>query len=512
MNLVDENTYELNIRPPASILNVFSRLSYRVWYAIAEFVDNSTQSFISNEEELKKDSNFKKLVVKIKYDSEKNTLTVIDNAFGMEIDKFKNAILLDARNNDQEGRNEFGMGLKTAASWFGNIWSVTSTQYGSTNQYSATININELIRKKSDSIAIHRTETSKNIHGTQIIIKDVTKKITGPRTVGKIRDLLSSMYRRDINNRNIEIWFGEEKIFFKEFPILENFRGKKWKKDLNFYVYFDGKEYNVTGFVAIMDPGSFMKSGFALFRQDRVIIGGTDLNYKPTKIFGQLQSQRSLRLFGELNMNDFPVNQAKDGFIWDDGLEDAFIDALKSNIQEYIDIADMSIKQRENEMQFSEENSRKVQEDVAKAIKLLVNKNSEEKNNEKENNEVAEYKKTILNKEIPEKIVGTQRVYDIPIDMINVKKVYVNWVVGKDDYWINYDEDNNCLKILINIEHPFFMPYSKEENFKKIIEKFVLAFVLSEQQAKVVSDKFGYIYVSSIKNNMNKFLCKFSEE
>ena len=41
---------ELDIRPEAGILGVFSRLSYKAWYAIAEFVDNSTQSFFSNEE------------------------------------------------------------------------------------------------------------------------------------------------------------------------------------------------------------------------------------------------------------------------------------------------------------------------------------------------------------------------------------------------------------------------------------------------------------------------------
>ena len=43
---------EINIQPPASILNVFSRLSYKPWYAIAEFVDNSTQSYISHADEL----------------------------------------------------------------------------------------------------------------------------------------------------------------------------------------------------------------------------------------------------------------------------------------------------------------------------------------------------------------------------------------------------------------------------------------------------------------------------
>ena len=44
---------ELDIRPEAGILGVFSRLSYKAWYAIAEFVDNSTQSFFSNEEKFR---------------------------------------------------------------------------------------------------------------------------------------------------------------------------------------------------------------------------------------------------------------------------------------------------------------------------------------------------------------------------------------------------------------------------------------------------------------------------
>jgi len=71
----------------------------------------------------------------------------------------------------------------------------------------------------------------------------------------------------------------------------------------------------VNGFVAIMEKGSFPNAGFALFRYNRVIIGGIDQNYKPSKIFVQAQSQISLKLFGELNMEDFPVNQAKDGFV-----------------------------------------------------------------------------------------------------------------------------------------------------------------------------------------------------
>lgn len=523
------DVFELNIQPAASILNVFSRLSYKPWYAIAEFVDNSTQSYISHAEILDRVPGFDKLVVSVKYSPITNILTITDNAFGMEIERFRDAILLDSRNDTQSGRNEFGMGLKTAASWFGNVWRVTSTQYGSSNRYSATVDIPKLKEYSMNSVQIYRDYVAVDTHGTEIVIEQVTKKITGSRTIGKIRDLLSSMYRRDINSRNIEIWFNDEPIVFEEYPILTNFRGKRWKKELAFEVTFGGKNYWVTGFVAIMNPGSFPKSGFALFRQDRVVVGGTDSNYKPPQIFGQAQSQRSLKLFGELNMNDFPVNQAKDGFIWDDGLEDAFIDALKSNIQEYIEIAEMSIKERANETQYSEQASTELQQDVATALsnafssaesesdeadtaETTTDPATEEKPKES-GNDVQEYIDTVLHEEVQEEKVGTVRNYIVNISPVISVEFNVQWSIGNKAFWINYTEtSSDVYDVLINIDHPFFMPFSKDEAFKRVLEKFTLSFILAERQAKLASDRQGYIPANVIKNYMNQYLKMLAED
>ena len=524
-------TIELNIQPAASILNVFSRLSYKPWYAIAEFVDNSTQSYISHERELDQDPYFDKLTVAVKYDSQNNTLRITDNAYGMELDRFRDAILLDSRNETQSGRNEFGMGLKTAASWFGNIWSVSSTQYGSKNKYQARIDIPELKSSGQNSIQIHRDYVFETEHGTEILIEEVTKRITASRTIGKIRELLSSMYRRDINNRNIEIWFNDEPISFEPYSVLTNFRGKSWKKDLDFSVLFDGNEYHVTGLVGILNPGSFAKAGFALFRQDRVVVGGSDANYKPTQIFGQAQSQVSLKLFGELNMNDFPVNQAKDGFIWDDGLEDAFIDELRSNIQEYITIARMSIKERDDETQYSDEASETLHDAVTNDIICAFSQDEEDANEENsfenniedlENNteservdatdDVREYVETVLNHDTDETLVGTRRDYTIPIDPVVRVNFNVQWAVGNTSFWIRYNETSpDNYDVEINIDHPFFMPFSKDENFKRVLEKFTIAFVLSERQAKMSSNREGYIPANVIKNYMNRFLAKLAE-
>lgn len=519
--------FELNIQPAASILNVFSRLSYKPWYAIAEFVDNSTQSYISHLSEMSSIPDFDKLVVDVKYNQQKNTLTITDNAYGMELERFRDAILLDSRNTTQSGRNEFGMGLKTAASWFGDVWTVESTQLGSEFKYKATVDIPKLKELCLNSVTIHREHVNRELHGTVVTIEQVSKKITGPRTIGKIRDLLSSMYRRDINNRNIEIWFNDEPIVFEKYPILENFRGKSWKKDLDFEVHFLNKTYRITGFVAIMNPGSFPKAGFALFRQDRVVIGGDDSNYKPSQIFGQAQSQKSLKLFGELNMNDFPVNQAKDGFIWDDGLEDAFVDALKDNIQEYIEIANMSIKERATESQYSEEVSHELEQDVSKALSDAFGEQEHtdldgDTNGNTVNQtdlqqihspEVQEYIDTVLHEETQEQLVGTKRQYSVPISPVETIQFVVQWAIGNKNYWIEYKEtEADKYEVLINIDHPFFMPFSKDESFKKVLEKFTLAFILAERQAKLVSDKEGYIPVNIIKNHMNKYLQKLAED
>ena len=546
-----ENSFELNIQPAASILNVFSRLSYKPWYAIAEFVDNSTQSYISHQEELDNDEFFEKLVVNVRYDSEENTLSIIDNAYGMEIDRFKDAIILDSRNETQSGRNEFGMGLKTAASWFGNVWTVKSTQYGSNNCYVATIDIPKLKENNLNSIEIHRSHVNSKKHGTEIIIEQVTKRITGSRTIGKIRNLLSNMYRRDINNRNIEIWFNGVPIEFEDYPILTNFREKDWKKDLDFRVQFLDREYRVTGFVAIRNPGSYSESGFALFRQDRVVIGGDDANYKPKDIFGQAQSQISLKLFGELNMDDFPVNQAKDGFIWDDGLEEAFVDELKANIQEYIKIAELSKKDRDAESQYSDEKSEELHKDVENAIQNAFNNDFdniddneessfyEEKDNlvlekddvpveesagevpveednlvpEEDNSDYQQYINDYMEVETEEKIVGPDRDYTIKISQVEEVDFVVKWAKGNNNYWIEYDNyEPDKYDVTINIEHPFFMPFSKEETFKRVLEKFALAFILSERQAKNASDYEGYIPSNVIKNFMNRNLQKLARD
>lgn len=514
-----EKITELNIQPQAGVLGVFSRLNYKPWYAIAEFVDNSTQSFYNNEKELL-ESNIKNVTVKIQYDFEQNILTIIDDAYGMEMSDFARAVKVDSPPESKDGRNEFGMGLKTAASWFGNVWTVESTQFGSKNKYYTEVNIQELREKQLNTIDIISVDCKPEEHYTIITIKDITKKIDGSRTKGKIIQLLESMYRRDLNSGKVNIWFNDIPLHFDEYGCLK-FRDKVWRKELDFNFDFDGQKHHVTGFVGILANGGFGKAGFALFRRGRVVVGGEEQNYKPEIIFHQAQSPISHKLFGELDLNDFPVNQAKDGFVWDDGLEIVFDEALKEQIQDYINIAKMTNKERAKEEEFSEQSSDNVQKQVETFANAISDSNTSDFSDNIDNNssttsdelvQYEEYLKSTNNED--EKIVGTKRNYQININEVVKKNFIVEWAIGTKKYWIKAEEseNDNEMNVTININHPFFKPYSNNEDFKVVLEKFVISFLVAEEQAKSTSDKDGYIRPNTIRHKMNEFLSKVSEE
>ena len=186
----------------------------------------------------------------------------------------------------------------------------------------------------------------------------------------------------------------------------------------------------------------------------------------------------------------------------------------------------MSIRERASEVQYSEESSEKVEKEVTNTINNAFGERSENKiENEKEttNNtleaedkstdDVQEYVETVLNNNAEEQIINAKRQYNIPLNLVNSVKFTVQWARGNNKYWIEYNEiEHDHYEVLINIDHPFFLPFSKEDGFQKVLEKFALSFILSEREAKLTSSKDGYIPKNVIKNSMNKYLEKLAEE
>ncbi|MCK5606762.1 ATP-binding protein, partial [Candidatus Pacearchaeota archaeon] len=128
----------IDIQPPVSVYATYRRLSYLPWYAIAEFVDNSTQNYYDFEEKLKKkyeNEKVKNLRVEIEYNKNLNSLSIRDNAHGMGWEELERAVKLNKPPKNHSGRCEFGMGLKTAACWFGRNWTIATTRLNEENKY-----------------------------------------------------------------------------------------------------------------------------------------------------------------------------------------------------------------------------------------------------------------------------------------------------------------------------------------------------------------------------------------
>lgn len=526
---------KLNIRPTSSVYATYKRLSYQPWTAIAEFVDNSTQSFYDHKDELLGIKYNNALTIEISYiDSpeEGDRLEIIDNAYGMEWEDFQRAVILDKPPINRDGRNEFGMGLKTAACWFGAIWSVESTRYNSKNKYYTEINVDELGKYKVEEIDVQEEVVAPKDHFTKIVIKNLNKKIKGSRTIGKVKELLSSIYREDIRSGLVKIYYNGTLLSFKEPPVYtETINGteKAWKKEVDFSIVHYGKELKVHGFVAIRIPGSIKEAGFTLMRRGRVIIGGSENTYRPNELFGDSNSYSWQRLYGEFHMDNWPVTQAKDGFDWhNSGLEEAFIEKLKNYTQDYRRKAD-NIRVREKIKTTDVVNdalnafsTSKLIEDATVTI-LPSNNMTEtpsEQTEENNNNSDAfrEVEGTVESKSIEEQEGADVNNEGVIIDGGNTvdytfkykgQEYRFHIIMDLDHanaHWLLVEQETSFeYTLTINMRHAFFKPLIQRKEFMPLMMKIAISLVLAEIESMLISPD-GKIDPSAIRMKMNEIL------
>jgi hypothetical protein len=337
-----ENT--INIRPTVGYLGVLSRINYTPYHAMAEFVDNSVQSYVDNKAKLKKLHNNYKLKIEILVSN--SSIEIKDNAAGIDEKNYERAFQAAMRPKKTSGLSEFGMGMKTAACWFSNLWSVKSKAIGEDFATEAKFDVEKITEELNERLIFKKVKMPKNTHYTVVVLKDLIQKING-RAVESVRDHLSSIYRLYLEKGEIEIKYNGKSLKYKRFNILKapNYQDiedkvlnpKKilWKKKINFEYNFncEHKKHKITGFVAICDPGSSKTAGLAIFRRSRLIAGSHDKALQDDIIIRQKGSQISRRLFGELYFDDdMEVTHTKDNLNWSADDEDGFWRKLKSII------------------------------------------------------------------------------------------------------------------------------------------------------------------------------------
>ena len=321
------------------VIKNYKRLSYTPWHAIAEFVDNSTQSYFDNKKALDKayaESN-EKLEVSIVYDKDEGLLRVTDNAMGMSYDELNRAMHVGEPPPITSGRSKYGMGLKTSACWIGNLWSVRTKKLGDTNEYKVIVDVNTVASGNNDLPFEKNDRHPKENHYTIIEIRNLNRVLYG-KTTKKIQDFLRSMYRQDLRKDLIILswngiplkWEDSKNMFLKAAD------GSLYSKGFEFKI--DSK--NVKGWVGVLEKGSRAKAGFSILHAERVVKGWPD-SWRPESLYGQIQGSNDLvnqRLIGEIFLDDFEVSHTKDGILWEGDDEDKVQKGLKKYCIDYVEV------------------------------------------------------------------------------------------------------------------------------------------------------------------------------
>ena len=322
-----------------TVIRSYKRLAYTPWHALAEFVDNSTQSYSNNREDLDKifAAQGESLEVHISYERNDDVLRIGDNAMGMSMDELNHALHVGEPPQITTGRSEFGMGLKTAACWFGDYWTVKTKKLGESKEYVVEVDVEKVAAGDND---LPYTENARdpNDHYTIVQISRLHRKMKGPTTT-KIQNFLASMYRYDIETGALRLFWQGVELPWEESDdrFLKDRDDKPYKKSFAFKV----DDHPVTGWVGVLNRGSRAKAGFSILRRGRVIRGYPD-SWRPQSLFGQLQGSNDLvnqRLTGEVHLDTFEVSHTKDNIDWFGDQEEKLEDQLKDECWNYREVA-----------------------------------------------------------------------------------------------------------------------------------------------------------------------------
>ncbi len=330
----------VNITPEASIFGIFQNLNYRSWYALGEFVDNAIAAW----EGWGKGSLASqrppcvKVQIEISTSGAEPYIEIRDNATGIKLEDFGRAFKVASIPPDRSGLNEFGMGMKTAGFWFANNWTVRTSFIGEPVARTMTFNLEKILTEKISQIEPDLSPSSAEGHFTTVRLMSLNQFPKG-QTIGKIKRHLTSMYREFIRDGSLVLEYNGEVLTFEEPQVLsasqvgvQDSPKVEWKKKLNFSLD-NGR--TITGWAGIRETGNTSLAGFALLRKKRVILGSADEPYRPAEIFGASNSYRFQRIFGEIHFDStMGVTHTKDGFKWEEGEEEDFIEKLKLELVE----------------------------------------------------------------------------------------------------------------------------------------------------------------------------------
>jgi hypothetical protein len=334
-------TTDLSIGSQA--IDAYSRLSYSMWNALAEFIDNSTQSRLNYDSIIDGvlAQEGKPLTVEIVHNRTEKTITIKDNSIGMTKAKLIAALQIAQPTVDSKGRSRYGMGMKTAACWIGKRWKIVTCEWGSGEEWTADVDVKGVAYGKQ-KIPLTMRAVSTDEHYTQVIISSLNRTIQ-KRTEETIRGFLGSIYRFDLFENSMKLLYNGEEIGPPDdYEYDRDPQGLIMRRNLPEGFKIGGK--SVTGWVAVLLKGGRKFGGFSLFQNKRQIQGFPNA-WKPRNIFGGVDEEGannlvSQRLTGIIELDEkFAVSHTKDAILFDDDEEEQLEKYLEDLTKDYKDYA-----------------------------------------------------------------------------------------------------------------------------------------------------------------------------
>lgn len=354
----------------------YQRLSYRLWYALAEFVDNSIDSYLRGDNQEILDEVFKRegtrLEVEVSYDRNSRALRIDDNSIGMSSEELEKALVIGSPPSVTAGLSEFGMGMKTSAIWFTDMIEIRTKKLGEDHETRVTIDVNRFAAG-FDDLKVVKTPKSPEAHYTVIQLENVKRRLSAT-SLTKTKQYLGSIFRDFLRNEVFGLTIDGETVMVPpsrdEDAFMRRSDGTPFVIDVNLDV--NGKPVN--GWVGILKPGftGRNQAGFALLRHRRAVNGWID-SWRPEEIFGDSRNDLlNQRLTGELYLDAFRSSHTKDAIDWKDDDEEVLGAELEKLCKQYNLLLEAKKKTRNNER--SEQQEREHQEALEQLNKQLNDK------------------------------------------------------------------------------------------------------------------------------------------
>lgn len=331
----------VNIEIGSNMYSRFEDFPNTMSNVLAEFIDNALQSYRDNKEDLHATSAAYQFGVDIIFTLDNNEekiekITVRDNAAGINEDRYKSAFMPAKRPENTLGLNEYGMGLKTAACWLGDRWTVVTKALGEDIERTLDFDKQKVAHEDLKSLPITTRTKQLGDHYTFIAISQPTKNMLSAKCIPQLKSNLASIYRQSLRSGEMRLVVDDETLeYHTPEPLVarpvKNPNGDKveWKKDIN----FEFLGYKAKGFIGVLKDINNKHNGLVLLRRGRVVQGAEEgQRYYPKALCGSSGTFRYKRIYGELELDGFNVSFNKNEIQDIENLE-ALMEALKGEVR-----------------------------------------------------------------------------------------------------------------------------------------------------------------------------------